>query len=101
VILISVSPYYFIGIFISYLFSCIWHYFPLKFEYRESWLLRYGYKEEPMVDRFFASLYYVYTTVTTTGYGDIVPKTPPEYMMTFMFIVGGVTFHSLVYSRIL
>jgi hypothetical protein len=43
----------------------------------------------------------VYTTVTTTGYGDIVPDTSPEFAMTFFFMFGGVTFHSLIYSTII
>jgi hypothetical protein len=100
-ILVSVSPYYFVGIFLSYFFSCLWHYFSVTFEYRESWIIRYSYLDEGVFERFCASLYYVYSTITTTGYGDIVPLTPPEYLMTYLFIFGGVTFHSLVYSRIL
>lgn len=46
-------------------------------------------------------MYYIYTTVTTTGYGDIIPKTNGEFLMTFLFMVGGVTFYSLIYSTII
>jgi hypothetical protein len=86
---------------IAYFFGCIWFYFPDKFEYPNSWLERYDYKLEPIHDKFWASMYYVYTTVSTTGYGDIVPDTTPEFAMTFLFMFGGVTFYSLIYSTIM
>lgn len=46
-------------------------------------------------------MYYVYTTVSTTGYGDIVPDTAPEFTMTFLFMFGGVSFYSIIYSTII
>jgi hypothetical protein len=56
---------------------------------------------EPVFDKLTASLYFVYTTLSTTGYGDIVPATSTEFLLTFIFMSAGVTFYSLVYSTII
>lgn len=46
-------------------------------------------------------MYYVYSTVTTTGYGDILPDTSQEFFMTMAFMGCGVTFYSIIYTIII
>lgn len=46
IVIISVSPFYFIGIVIAYFFACMWFYIPDNFEYPNCWLERYQYKME-------------------------------------------------------
>ena len=89
------------GLFIAYFFACLWFYFPDRFNFARSWLERYSYKVEPVFDKLVASLYFVYATVSTTGYGDIVPSTATEFFLAFIFMSAGVTFYSLVYSTII
>lgn len=97
----GILPLYGFGILISYLFSCLWHFVPKENPDAESWLIRYDFLDEPTHDRFWASVYYIYSTMTTTGYGDITPQTKQEFALTVMFVAFGVTFHSLIYTTIL
>lgn len=97
----GVVPLYAVGVLISYLFACLWHFVPKENPDAESWLIRYDFLDEPTHDRFWASLYYIYATMTTTGYGDITPQTKQEFALTVMFMAFGVTFHSLIYTTIL
>lgn len=46
-------------------------------------------------------MYYVYSTVTTTGYGDIIPDSNQEFLMTLVFMGCGVTFYSMIYTIII
>jgi hypothetical protein len=100
-LLLSIAPFYVMGVFIAYFFSSLWFYFPDRFNFARSWLERYSYKMEPVFDKLVGSLYFVYATVSTTGYGDIVPATSTEFLLAFIFMFAGVTFYSLVYSTII
>lgn len=100
-LLLSIAPFYIIGIFIAYFFASLWFYFPDRFNFAQSWLERYSYKMEPVFDKLVGSLYFVYATVSTTGYGDIVPASSTEFLLAFIFMSAGVTFYSLVYSTII
>lgn len=99
-LLVSIAPIYFFGLVICHIFACIWHYNSDKSDDPKNWLTRYGYDSEPVHDRFWASLYYIYSTVTTTGYGDIGPDTNSEFVQTLVFMCCGVVFYSFVYSSI-
>lgn len=100
-LILSIAPFYVVGLFIAYFFACLWFYFPDRFNFARSWLERYSYKVEPVFDKLVGSLYFVYATVSTTGYGDIVPSTATEFFLAFIFMSAGVTFYSLVYSTII
>lgn len=43
---------------------------------------------------FFTSLWWTVITMTTIGYGDISPVTPPGQLMTMMFAI----WHSILFS---
>jgi hypothetical protein len=97
----NVLPLYVFGILVAYIFACIWFFIPKINPDRSGWILRYGYDGEATHDKFWASMYYVYSTVTTTGYGDIVPNNTQEFSMTLLFMVAGVTFYSMIYTIII
>lgn len=99
-IFVSIAPIYIFGLIISHIFACVWHYNSAKSFDSRTWLLRHGYYSESTHDRFWASLYFVYSTVTTTGYGDILPDTNLEFLQTLIFMFCGVIFYSFVYSSI-
>jgi len=73
--ILSILPFYFFVICAAHIGCCVWYYLALNSSDRNTWIYRYGYNGEPTVDLYIASLYYIYTTLTTTGYGDIVPYT--------------------------
>ena len=85
----------------AHIFSCIWYYIASISNEDNNWLLRYRYIDENLDDRYMASLYYIYSTLTTTGYGDIVPGTNYEIALTIIFVACGVSFHSYIYTTML
>jgi len=97
----SILPLYIIGLSIAHIFSCIWFFMADNSGSDHNWLERYGFLDEQLWDRYCASLYYIYTTFSTTGYGDIVPGTTEEFIATIIFIISGVTFHSLIFTTIM
>lgn len=97
----SILPFYLFGLIIAHIFSCVWHFLSFRDGNADSWLRRYGYDSSTPMEKYTASLYYVYSTITTTGYGDIVPLTQTEFIMTLIFMGAGVTFHSLIFSKIM
>lgn len=100
-LIISIMPIYIIGFSVAYVFSCIWHFNSNNNHERNTWLVRFQYNAESVHDRFWASLYYTYSTVTTTGYGDLTPNSVSEFVLTIGFMTFGVVFYSLVYTMII
>lgn len=96
----SVIPLYILVLLLAHIAACIWYYISDSDD-PNSWLYRYSYRGEGLVDRYWASLYFIYTTLTTTGYGDIVPGTLNEMIATIIFMAVGVSVHSIIYTQML
>lgn len=97
----TVLPLYLSVFLLAHIFACLWYYQAIVLHSPLTWLARYDFTDEQLFDRYMASLYYVYTTLTTTGYGDIVPATNIEFLFTICCMGIGVTFHSLIYTHML
>ena len=41
------------------------------------------------IGRFLIALYFAFTTITTIGYGDIIPNTNYERVIALLAMVGG------------
>ena len=97
----AIVPMYAGSLILAVIFCCIWHLLANTSDERTNWLTFYAYQDELTFDKFWASLYYTYTTFTTTGYGDIIPHTNTELFMTILMMVIGVILYSMIYSRIM
>ena len=60
-----------------------------------SWLYSQAYVNERDTDQYISSLYFVFSSITTTGYGDIVPVTFSERAFTVLIVVVGVIFFGI------
>ena len=98
---LQLIPYYIFTLSCGHILACIWHMISVESEAQDAWLNLYGYQDEPVWDRYWASLYYTYTTITTTGYGDITPHTIPEMLFTLAMMVFGVIVYSWIYSTMM
>ena len=86
---------------IAHILACGWYYLARNSSSADNWLRRYNFVDEAWYDRYWASLYFIYTTFTTTGYGDIVPYTSDEFVFTIFIVCLGVSFYSYVFSHMM
>ncbi|CEM29188.1 unnamed protein product [Vitrella brassicaformis CCMP3155] len=66
-----------------------------------SWLIKFHFRDKPIVDQYVASVYWTLTTVATVGLGDVVPTNTYERIYanvlmvmacgTFAMVVGNLT----------
>merc|ERR1719191_1989001 len=50
---------------------------------------------------FLASIYFIFVTTSTVGYGDMTPKTIPGQLFTIVIIMGGIAGFSYVCSELM
>ena len=102
-----------IMLYMGHLFGCFFHYFSVD-EWRTAgelmqiengaltpWLKDYFDDTNPDVanvwDRYIASIYWAFTTMTTVGYGDISSVTRSERVVAcFGMLVGGFVFSAVI-----
>ncbi|CAG9311955.1 unnamed protein product [Blepharisma stoltei] len=80
--------------FIAHWTACWWYFLGDldMMYYPTTWVTVAKIENSSPFDKYITSLYWAFTTMTTVGYGDIVPKTLPEkiYAMFAMIVACGV-----------
>mmetsp|Transcript_5087 Transcript_5087/g.3523 ORF Transcript_5087/g.3523 Transcript_5087/m.3523 type:complete len:193 (+) Transcript_5087:623-1201(+) len=85
-------------ILLMHIVACFWIYIGLEIE--GSWLDDRGIKCASRGDIYIQALYWVVTTLTTVGYGDIKGFTSTEYMFTIVVEFIGIAFFSFIMGAI-
>jgi len=78
-----------------HLMSCLWFYVArLEGLGPQTWVSLRGLRDSSTVDLYIASLFWTITTLSTVGYGDIVPGTSVERVLAIAWMLFGVCFFS-------
>ena len=56
--------------------------------------------ESTLLEQYVVSFYWSMTTLTTTGYGDVVPITTSERILNIFILAGGATVFSYIVANI-
>ncbi|KAH8057531.1 platelet-activating factor acetyltransferase [Aureococcus anophagefferens] len=86
---------------VAHVMGCLFFLCPVVFKSggggRESWREKNGVDDMRPPKQYVYSIYWAFTTMTTLGYGDIVPSLLPELVLTILAeIVGAAAFALLV-----
>lgn len=85
--------------FFLHILSCIF-YASSSADSRNDWITHFDFDDTSLGMRYLASMYFVCTTMTTVGYGDITPQSNAERAVTIAIMLIGVRPHSLSSSHI-
>ena len=89
----------FIMFFLVHFFACV-AYLIAKYEgLSNSWISSFA--DAPPLERYVVSLYFVLTTILTTGYGDLHAVTPAETVVCIFIIVVGVVFEATIIAQMM
>lgn len=87
---------------LAHLNACAWGYMARANDsyYSNSWVLSYGVINDGLKGEYMAALYWSLTTLTTVGYGDVLPTNDKErtYAMSAMVLGGG--FYGYVIAKL-
>ena len=87
--------------FFVHITGCIWYYVSNSDDLSEnSWMLKYSMLEKQNSEIYIACIYFVFTTFTTVGYGDIVPSSISEKIFTMALMGFGVGLYSYMISAL-
>ena len=65
-----------------------------------SWIIKFGFSDYSYGELYFIGIYYIITTVTTVGYGDITCATPNEKIFGIIVEIVGIIAYSYVLTSI-
>ena len=84
-----------------HIMGCLW-YFIAKYNDLsiDTWVFRHGYINSDQFTLYITSIYFIFTTLTTVGYGDIYPFTMEERVFTLIIMSFGVAFYSYTISNL-
>lgn len=69
-----------------HIFSCLWYFFSDEYK-QDSWVNVYNVENLSNFEKYVSSIYFVFTTLTKIGYGDITPQNNEEKIYA-IFLMG-------------
>ena len=87
-----------IAVFLTYFCACFWYGTVSLFDkyYTEDFISYYFSDDDSLQSRLVSCCYYILTTLTTVGYGDLLPKNNFEKCLAILIMLGGIAFFSYI-----
>lgn len=80
-----------------HIIACFWYYTAKIDGFSpDTWVVRSGYIDKSIGEKYLISVYWALTTLSTVGYGDISARTVPEIIITIIWMIFGIWFFSFV-----
>lgn len=81
---------------VAHVAGCLWYALARFHEnVDDTWIVSRGIEESEIIDQYLASMYFIITTLTTVGYGDISASTNAEIIVAILLMMGGVLGYSI------
>ena len=81
--------------------SCCWLFLGLSDTSADGWIARHGFADRGSGDKLLFSFYWALTTLTSVGYGDVLPKTRPEILLAMTTMCLGVVVTAVAIGNII
>jgi len=98
---LRIGKFFTIIILLVHWIACIWFLIPfIENLPAKSWVILSGILDAPVASQYIRSLYWTIVTTTTVGYGDIIPHTDLEHVLTMIVIVMGASIYAFMIGNI-
>lgn len=97
----TLIPWFVILIFVVHIFAVVLHIMQQYEKSNDCWSQTFKDQNYSSVMIYIVAIYFVLTTVSTVGYGDIYPRTSPEVVTMIFIEVIGVIMHTLLIARMI
>jgi len=77
-----------------------WHYYEPLADF-ENFIDEYGFEEKTVQESVIASMYFIFTTLSTVGFGDFHPKGNLERVLGAFVLLMGVAIFSYIMGNFL
>jgi hypothetical protein len=81
--------------------SCCWLFLGLSDASADGWIARHGFVDRSSGDKLLFSFYWALTTLTSVGYGDVIPKTRSEILLAMATMCIGVVVIAVAIGNII
>ena len=96
--LLNFIMYFFVFFLFIHLFICLHIY--LAFLNYPNWIIHTNIINESFLEKYITSFYFMITTMTTVGYGDIVCISPIERIYHIILLVLGTLLYTFLVSKL-